>query len=160
MSAAVTVGAVCEVAAFAAAAFLVGLTIKTYGHLSETVALSFDDDGSAGCECSRANLLFFPIVGVTLFALLTVVNPALGILPPAHGSQASSNALIGTVVLAAATVALAAMYRSLVAANIGGARRAAPFALAFAVAVLGMAVGMAFGMFGAHWHAPGDAWRQ
>ena len=145
MSDTLLIGTMAEVVAFLALVLLVGVTVKYYGDLPETIATHFGLSGEPNGWGPRGVVLVMPIVGAFLFLTLTALNPVLGfgaiILGPA-GAQVpafTSLALAGGVVLTTA------VGRAMIAFNLGQSRSLA--SPVFVVAVVIAAVGAAFAAY-------------
>jgi Protein of unknown function (DUF1648) len=148
MSTAVLVGAICEVAGFAAASMLVGLTVKSYGSLPERIAIHFGMRGEPNGWGSRGFALALPIIGVVMFVTLTFINPAVGLATVALGPGVSQSIIVTTIALAGNIVLLAAVERGMIAFNLGQSRSLGSPVLVVVIVFLVLAVALAF-YFGA-----------
>lgn len=123
----VLVGALAEVVGFAAAVYVVGITVKSYAVLPERIAVHFNVHCEPNSWGPRATVLIFPIIAVVTFGALTVLNPIVGLDRLIIGPGAARDPAVTTLALAGMTVLMAAVTRGLIAFNLGETRRfAAP----------------------------------
>jgi len=140
------IGTLAEVVAFASVVFLVGVTVKNYATLPETIATHFGFRGEPNGWGPRGVVLVVPIVGVFLFLTLTALNPVLGIgtlfLGPAAAAQVPA---VTTLALTGGVVLTAAVGRAMIAFNLGESRSLA--SPVFVVVIVVAAIGLAFASF-------------
>ena len=143
MSTAVLIGALCEVGGFASALALAGTTVKSYAILPERIAIHFNLRGEPNGWGSREFALVIPIIGVVLFVVLTVINPAVGLLPAVFGPGGPSNTINPTIVIAGDIGLLAIVGRAMIAFNLGESRKLASPVFVVLVSFVALAVAMA-----------------
>jgi uncharacterized membrane protein len=141
------IGALAEVVGFAAAVFVVGVTIKSYALLPERIATHFNFHCEPNCWGPRATILAFPIIAVVMFLLLTVLNPIVGLDKLVLGPGAAHNPAVATMSLAGITVLMAGITRAMIAFNLGETRRfASPiFFISVVFGVMAIALAAYFG---------------
>ena len=137
------IGAIAEVVGFAAAVFVVGITIKSYPQLPERIAVHFNLHCEPNGWGPRGTVLIFPIVAVVTFVALTMLNPIVGLDRLVLGPGAARDPAVTAVMLAAMTVLMAAVTRGLIAYNLGESRRFASPVLFLAVFFGALAISMA-----------------
>lgn len=125
MSTTLLIGALAEVGAFIAVVLLVGVTVKNYANLPETIATHFGLRGEPNGWGPRGVVLMMPIIAVALFVTLTVINPVVGIGTILLGPAAAKDPDITAIALAGGVVLTAAVGRALIAFNLGQSQRMA-----------------------------------
>lgn len=145
MNAALLVGTLAEVVAFASVVFLVGVTVKNYAILPETIATHFGLRGEPNGWGPRGVVLVMPIIGVFLFVTLTALNPVVGLGTVFLGAAAAQVPAMTTLALTGGVVLTAAVGRAMIAFNLGESRTLA--SPVFVVVVVIAAVGLAFASF-------------
>jgi multisubunit Na+/H+ antiporter MnhB subunit len=145
MDATLLIGTLAEVVAFASVVFLVGVTVKNYPNLPETIATHFGLRGEPNGWGPRGVVLVMPVIGVFLFLTLTALNPVLGLGTILLGAAAAQVPAVATLALTGGVVLTAAVGRAMIAFNLGETRTLA--SPVFVVAVLVAAVGLAFASF-------------
>jgi uncharacterized membrane protein len=145
MNATLLVGTLAEVVAFASVVFLVGVTVKNYANLPETIATHFGLRGEPNGWGPRGVVLVMPIIGVFLFLTLTAMNPVVGLGVIFLGAAAAQVPAITTLALTGGVVLTAAVGRAMIAFNLGESPRLA--SPVFVVVVVVAAVGLAFASY-------------
>jgi uncharacterized membrane protein len=145
MNATLLIGTLAEVVAFASVVFLVGVTVKNYPNLPETIATHFGFRGEPNGWGPRGVVLVMPIICVFLFLTLTALNPVLGLGTIFLGAAAAQVPAITTLALTGGVVLTAAVGRAMIAFNLGESPRLA--SPVFVVAVVVAAVGLAFATY-------------
>jgi uncharacterized membrane protein len=139
----VLIGALAEVVGFTAAVFAVGVTVKSYALLPERIAVHFNLHCEPNSWGPRGAIFVFPIMAVVAFAVLTMLNPVVGLDKLVIGPDAARDPAGTTLFLASMTVLMAAVTRGLIAFNLGETRRFGSPVIFVAAFFGALAVGMA-----------------
>jgi len=145
MNATLLIGALAEVVAFISVVLLVGVTIKNYANLPETIATHFGLRGEPNGWGPRGVVLVMPIIGVFLFLTLTALNPVVGLGTIFLGAAAAQVPAITMMALTGGVVLTAAVGRAMIAFNLGESPRLA--SPVFVVVVVVAAVALAFASY-------------
>lgn len=143
MNATLLIGTTAEVVAFASAVFLVGVTVKNYANLPETIATHFGLRGEPNGWGPRGVVLIMPIVGVVLFLTLTALNPIVGLDRFVLGPGAAQSPTITVAVLAGAVMLTAAVSQAMIAFILGQTRRMASPTFILVVVFAALAIALA-----------------